>query len=182
MLLVASTALLSASLLAPAFGAPKAVSAASLVAKLASTLKIAKRADGNARRALAKIRARRAARAHRAVRTEGRRGGSVRLERPRLPRAEGEDGTDGAPGQPGPDLSSTMTPFTTGAVLCTAPFVGIGIGNPNPNDASGHFYRMGGTMVLHDSLTVTAVVYDMFLENRSNQGTCSFRRTAVPSG
>ena len=41
---------------------------------------------------------------------------------------------------------------------------------------------MGGTLVLHNGLTVTTVVLDMFLENRSNQGTCLFRGTAVQSG
>lgn len=51
--LLSTAALLSASMLAPAFGAPKAVSAASLAKKLASTLKIAKRADRNAKRAIA---------------------------------------------------------------------------------------------------------------------------------
>jgi hypothetical protein len=45
-------ALLCASMLAPAFGAPRAVSAASLAKKLAKTTKIAKRADKNAKRAL----------------------------------------------------------------------------------------------------------------------------------
>ena len=52
--LLAIAALLSASMLAPAFGAPKAVSAVSLASKLARTLKIAKRADKNAKRALAR--------------------------------------------------------------------------------------------------------------------------------
>jgi hypothetical protein len=46
-------ALLCASMLAPAFGAPKAVSAATVAQKLARTLKIAKRADRNAKRAIA---------------------------------------------------------------------------------------------------------------------------------
>ena len=36
-------------------------------------------------------------------------------------------------------------------------------------------------MVLHNGLGVTTIVFDMFLENRSNQGTCAFRGTAVPS-
>ena len=63
-----------------------------------------------------------------------------------------------------------------------AQFVGIGVGQPNPNNTSGFFYRMNGSFVLHNGLTVTTVVYDMFLENRSNQGTCLFRGTAVQSG
>jgi hypothetical protein len=46
--LLTTAALLSASMLAPAFGAPKAVSATSLASKLARTLRIAKRADRNA--------------------------------------------------------------------------------------------------------------------------------------
>lgn len=50
--LVIAAALLSASMLAPAFGAPKAVSAVSLTKKLAKTLMIAKRADRNAKRAI----------------------------------------------------------------------------------------------------------------------------------
>src|SRR3954447_12943281 len=48
--LLALAALLSASMLAPAFGAPKAVSAVSLAKKLTRTTKIAKPADRNARR------------------------------------------------------------------------------------------------------------------------------------
>ena len=50
--LVAAAALLSASMLAPAFGAPEAVSAVSLAKKLSRTLTIAKRADRNAKRAI----------------------------------------------------------------------------------------------------------------------------------
>ena len=50
--LLAAAAVLSASMLAPAFGAPQATSAASLAKKLASTLRIAKRADRNAKRAI----------------------------------------------------------------------------------------------------------------------------------
>ena len=53
--LLSVAALLSASMLAPAFGAPKAVSAVSLANKLSRTLKIAKRADRNAKRALADV-------------------------------------------------------------------------------------------------------------------------------
>lgn len=53
MVALSLAALLCASMLAPAFGAPQAVSAASLAKKLASTLKIAKRADKNAKRAIA---------------------------------------------------------------------------------------------------------------------------------
>jgi hypothetical protein len=53
LVLLSTAALLSASMLAPAFGAPKAVSATSVASKLATTLKIAKRADRNAKRAIA---------------------------------------------------------------------------------------------------------------------------------
>jgi len=52
LVLITVAALLCASMLAPAFGAPQATSAASLAKKLASTLKIAKRADRNAKRAI----------------------------------------------------------------------------------------------------------------------------------
>jgi hypothetical protein len=51
--LLALAALLLASMLAPAFGAPKDVSAVSLAKKLTRTTKIAKRADRNAKRAIA---------------------------------------------------------------------------------------------------------------------------------
>ena len=64
----------------------------------------------------------------------------------------------------------------------TGPFVAIGVNNPDPGNTSGFFYRMGGTMVLHNGLTIVTVVYDMFLENRSNQETCLFRGTEVVSG
>jgi hypothetical protein len=53
LVLLGVAALLCASMLAPAFGAPQATSAASLAKKLAQTLKIAKRADRNAKRAIA---------------------------------------------------------------------------------------------------------------------------------
>ena len=56
--LLGAAALLSASMLAPAFGAPKAVSAVSLAKKLTSTTTIAKRADRNAKRAIKGLQAR----------------------------------------------------------------------------------------------------------------------------
>ena len=56
--LLALAALLSASMLAPAFGAPKAVSAVSLAKKLTRTTKIAKRAYRNAKRTIAKLQTR----------------------------------------------------------------------------------------------------------------------------
>src|SRR3954451_24538505 len=52
LVLISVAALLCASMLAPAFGAPRATSAVSLTKKLASTLRIAKRADRNAKRAI----------------------------------------------------------------------------------------------------------------------------------
>ena len=52
--LLSMAALVSASMLAPAFGAPQAVSAASLASKVTKALKLAKRADANATKALNK--------------------------------------------------------------------------------------------------------------------------------
>jgi hypothetical protein len=57
LVLLSMAALLSASMLAPAFGAPHAVSAVSLAKKLTATLKIAKRADRNAKLAIAGLKA-----------------------------------------------------------------------------------------------------------------------------
>jgi hypothetical protein len=57
LVLFMTAALLSASMLAPAFGAPQAVSVASLAKKLSATLKIANRADKNATTALAGLKA-----------------------------------------------------------------------------------------------------------------------------
>jgi hypothetical protein len=265
-------------LLAPAFGAPKAVSAASLAKKLARTTKIAKRADRNAKRAIAGLQ-------HVSGGTTGPQGppgpkgdpgtaankgdpgppgpkgdqgdpgapgspggkgdkGDACLSSDpacRGPKGDpGTDGQDGQPGQPGPsaqrldvsvnngstsdvavvgnftlrfacsgdaahrlftlgvpggsggvqlsgvktvsDLSNQTFPFAAGSGVPAGQFVGIGVGQPNTGNTSGFFYRMNGTFVLHNGLTVTTVVYDMFLENRSNQGTCLFRGTAVQSG
>ena len=69
------------------------------------------------------------------------------------------------------DSSSTFQPFTIGAGTPTGNFTAIGVNNPNPGHTSGFFYRLGGTMVLHDGLGVETVTFDMFLENRSNEGT-----------
>jgi hypothetical protein len=76
--LLGAAALLSASMLAPAFGAPKAVSAVSLAKKLAATLTIAQRADRNAKRAI------------------------KALQAPRADGPPGPAGPPGAPGAPGP--------------------------------------------------------------------------------
>ena len=268
--LLALAALLSASMLAPAFGAPKAVSAVSLAKKLTRTTKIAKRADRNAKRAIAGLQ-------HVSGGTtgpqgpsgadkgdpgppgpkgdpgdpgtpgskgdKGDKGDACLSSDPACRGPKGDPGQDGAPGQdgqPGPsaqridvsvnngsssdlavvgnftlrfacsgdaahrlftlgvpggsggiqlsgiktisDTAGSTVPFAAGSGIPSAQFVGIGVGQPNPNNTSGFFYRMNGSFVLHNGLTVTTVTYDMFLENRSNQGTCLFRGTAVQSG
>jgi len=58
----------------------------------------------------------------------------------------------------------------------------IGVGAPNGSATFPHFYRLGGTLVLHNGLRSVTVVYDMFLDDRNNTGTCSFRGSAVFSG
>ena len=98
--LLSIAALLCASMLAPAFGAPKAVSAASLASKLARTLTIAKRADKNAKRAIAGLQARPAAGPTGATGPAGAKGDKGD---PGTPGANGSDGEDGAPGSPGQD-------------------------------------------------------------------------------
>jgi Collagen triple helix repeat (20 copies) len=302
--LLSVAALLSASMLAPAFGAPQAVSAVSLAKKLSRTLKIAKRADRNAKRAIAGLQvpggqgpagpagatgsagpkgdkgdpgtaSNQGAPGPKGDKGDtggpgpkgdtgdpgakgdtgdpgakgdtGDPGGPGPKGDPGDPGAKGDkgdqgdpgnNGQDGQPGQPGPsadridvslangttqnaavgpftlnfscsgdaahrlftmgvsgsgaaeitgvrsisDNSSTFTMFTAGAAMPTGAFAAVGVNNPNPNNTSGFFYRMGGTMVLHNGLTVTTVVYDMFLENRDNAGTCLFRGTGVQSG
>jgi hypothetical protein len=90
--LLALAALLSASMLAPAFGAPKAVSAVSLAKKLARTTKIAKRADRNAKRAIAGL--------------QHVSGGGTGATGPRGPKGDkgdkGDPGTAANKGDPGP--------------------------------------------------------------------------------
>ena len=83
LVLISVAALLCASMLAPAFGAPQATSAASLAKKLASTLKIAKRADRNAKRAI------------KGLQVEGKRGPAG------PPGATGAQGAPGAKGDQG---------------------------------------------------------------------------------
>ena len=75
LVLLSLAALLGASILAPAFGAPEEVSVVSLGKKLSRTLKIAKRADKNAKLALAGLKA---------------------------PGGQGATGTQGPPGEGGP--------------------------------------------------------------------------------
>jgi hypothetical protein len=79
------------------------------------------------------------------------------------------------------DIAAATTPFTAGAALPAGAFFGVGINSPSAVSTSGHFYRMGGTLVLHSATGVTTIAYDMALENRANQGTCSFRGTALPA-
>ena len=83
LVLISVAALLCASMLAPAFGAPQATSAASLAKKLASTLRIAKRADRNAKRAI------------KGLQVEGKRGPAG------PPGATGAQGATGAKGDQG---------------------------------------------------------------------------------
>jgi hypothetical protein len=83
LVLISVAALFCASMLAPAFGAPQATSAASLAKKLASTLRIAKRADRNAKRAI------------KGLQVEGKRGPAG------PPGATGAAGTPGAKGDQG---------------------------------------------------------------------------------
>lgn len=87
--LLSTAALLSASMLAPAFGAPQAVSAASLAKKLSATLKIAKRADRNAKRAI------------KGLQVEGGRGPAGPAGARGAAGAQGVAGVAGAKGDPG---------------------------------------------------------------------------------
>jgi hypothetical protein len=90
--LLAVAALLCASMLAPAFGAPKAVSAVSLAKKLANTTKIAKRADRNAKRAIAGLQ-----------HVSGGGTGGTGATGPRGPKGDkGDPGTAANKGDPGP--------------------------------------------------------------------------------
>ena len=220
--------LIGGSLLAPALGAPRAVSLASLAKKVDKTLKIAKRADRNADRALAQDAVPGPAGSPGA---KGDKGDACLASDPACQGPQGDPGpsaqridvsvdnasssdlqvtggftlrfacsgdaahrlfTLGVPAGTGgvqiagvktiSDTAGSTIPFATGAGVPAGQFVGIGVGQPNPNNTSGFFYRFNGSMVLHNGLTVTTVVFDMFLENRSNQGTCLFRGTAVPSG
>jgi hypothetical protein len=86
LVLISVAALLCASMLAPAFGAPQATSAASLAKKLGSTLRIAKRADRNAKRAI------------KGLQVEGKRGPAGP---PGAAGAAGQPGTPGAKGDKG---------------------------------------------------------------------------------
>jgi hypothetical protein len=104
--LVFAAALLCASMLAPAFGAPKAVSAVSLAKKLARTTKIAKRADRNAKRAIAGL--------------QHVSGGGTGATGPRGPKGDkgdkGDQGIQGVQGPPG-----FQTTFVQTAAVSTPP-------------------------------------------------------------
>jgi hypothetical protein len=81
------------------------------------------------------------------------------------------------------DQPAATVPFTTGSGVPNAGIVfAIGVNHPNGNNTQGHFYRAGGTLVLHDGLGAVTVAFDMFLENRGDAGTCHLRGTAVQSG
>jgi uncharacterized low-complexity protein len=114
--LLTASALISASMLAPAFGAPKAVSAASLAKKLARTLTIAKRADRNAKRAIKGLQA------------EGRQGAPGAAGAPGTPGAQGPQGPQGAkgddgdPGAPATRLWAVVNP--NGTIARSAGMVG----------------------------------------------------------
>jgi hypothetical protein len=99
--LLAAAALLSASMLAPAFGAPKAVSAVSLAKKVKATLTIAKRADRNAKRAIKSLQARPAA------------GPAGPPGAAGLPGANGAKGDKGDAGTPATNLWAVINPDGT---------------------------------------------------------------------
>jgi Collagen triple helix repeat (20 copies) len=74
---------------------------------------------------------------------------------------------------------ASMTPYTGGAALPTPGyFVVIGYQSPYNNLTTGHYYRMGGTMVLHSGPAITTIVFDVVLDARG-AATCQFRGTAV---
>jgi hypothetical protein len=80
------------------------------------------------------------------------------------------------------DAAGSTIPFTIGGFLNGTGYVAaIGWNQPNTGTTNGHYYRLGGTMVLTDASVVTTVVFDMFLDDRNGTGACSFHGTAVPS-
>ena len=115
--LLGVAALLSASMLAPAFGAPKAVSAVSLAKKLAATSTIAKRADRNAKRAIKGLQARPGS------------GPAGPAGAPGLPGANGAPGVNGAKGDKGdPGAPATKLWAVINANGTVARGSGIGTG------------------------------------------------------
>jgi len=107
-------ALLSASMLAPAFGAPQAVSAVSLAKKLAATSTIAKRADRNAKRAIKGLQARPAA------------GPAGPPGAPGLPGANGAPGADGAKGDAGAPATRLWAVIDFNGTVARASGIGTG--------------------------------------------------------
>jgi hypothetical protein len=83
------------------------------------------------------------------------------------------------------DHPNNALPFTAGVQISPDSFTTIaiiGVNAPNPNATFPHYYRLGGTLVMHNGLRSATVVYDMFLDDRNNTGTCAFRGSAVLSG
>jgi hypothetical protein len=83
------------------------------------------------------------------------------------------------------DHPNNALPFSAGVAMSPDSFTTIaiiGVNAPNPNATFPHFYRLGGTLVMHNGLRSATVVYDMFLDDRNNTGTCAFRGSAVLSG
>ena len=112
--LLGAAALLSASMLAPAFGAPKAVSAVSLAKKLTSTTKIAKRADRNAKRAI------------RALQKRPTAGPAGPPGAPGLPGANGAPGVNGAKGDPGAPATKLWAVIDFNGTVARASGIGTG--------------------------------------------------------
>lgn len=83
------------------------------------------------------------------------------------------------------DHPSNALPFSVGVAMSPDSFTNIatiGVNAPDPGATFPHFYRLGGTLVMHNGLRSATVVYDMFLDDRNNNGTCAFRGSAVLSG
>jgi hypothetical protein len=83
------------------------------------------------------------------------------------------------------DHPSNALPFSAGVAMSPDSFTTIaiiGVNAPNPGATFPHFYRLGGTLVMNNGLRSATVVYDMFLDDRNNTGTCAFRGSAVLSG
>jgi hypothetical protein len=83
------------------------------------------------------------------------------------------------------DHPSNALPFSAGVAMSPDSFTTIaiiGVNAPNPGATFPHFYRLGGTLVMHNGLRSATIVYDMFLDDRNNTGTCAFRGSAVLSG
>ena len=86
---------------------------------------------------------------------------------------------------------ATFAPFTSGRVLraFSETLATVGAGHPFAGSTDGHFYRMGGTLVLHHLNTgvfpfraeVTTVTFDMLQDYRTANPTCQFRGNAVPA-